>query len=119
MTAATDPARDLIAALPRNVRAQLHVTQTVTGMVHAAIRDHGWTVTQLAAECNRDLDGVANAGALVTYRLRHAAGHPPPTRTGLAVVPLCGSCVDGFLLDPGSLLPIARCPCRTATKEGA
>lgn len=121
MTAATvDLTREFIAALQPHARGQLHITQTVSGMVHAAVRDHGWPVRLLAAECSRDLDGVINAGAVITHRLRHAAGNPPPTApaaTGLPVIPLCGECEDGFLLDPESLLPVARCPCRTTTKE--
>lgn len=26
--------------------------------------------------------------------------------------PLCGSCVDGWIEDPETLLPVRRCPCR-------
>jgi hypothetical protein len=116
MTETTDVVREFTDQLPRHARHQLHLTQTTTGMIHAAVRDHGWTITQLATECSRNLDGVTNMGALITYRLGHASAHPPPapvTRTGLRVVPLCGQCVDGFELDPESLLPARRCPCRT------
>ena len=111
-----DVVRAFTDALPRHARGQLHMTQTVSGMIHAAVRDHGWTVKQLATECGRDLDGVLNAGGLITFRLDHASHHPPPvppSRAGLPVIPLCGHCVDGFELDPETLLPARRCPCRT------
>lgn len=108
-------------ALPAHARHQLHATQTVIGMIHAAVRDHGWTVQQLAHECGRDLDTVVNAGAVITHRLRHAAGHPPPpplSATGLPIIPLCGQCADGWIEHPVTRLPVERCPCRT-TKETA
>jgi hypothetical protein len=61
---------------------------------------------------------VANAGALVAYRLGHASTHPPPvSRPRPHVTPLCGQCADGFELDPETRLPARRCPCRT--KESA
>ena len=113
-TPSSDTLRAFLDALGP-ARAQLHITQTVHGMIHAAVRDHGWTTGQLAAECRRDLDGVVNVGALITHRLRHAAGHPPPaapTRTGLPVTPLCGHCTDGWIEDPDTRLPVERCPCR-------
>lgn len=112
----TDPVAAFTEALPPNARHQLHITQTVSGMVHAAVRDHHWTITQLATECGRDLNGVVNAGALVTHRLRHAAGHPPPnTSTHGPRTPLCGACTDGWLEDPDTGLPTGRCPCRHRT----
>lgn len=120
MTETVDYPRAFRDALPRHVRDQLHTTQTVAGTIHAAVRDHGWTVPQLVYECCRDLAGVANIGGLLTYRLEQCAQHGPPqpvTRTGLPVIPLCGQCVDGFVLDPQTLLPARKCPCRTPAKE--
>lgn len=102
------------AALTPTARAALHMSQTVHATIAAAIRDHGWTPAQLAAECSRDLADVANAGAVVTHRLRHAAGNPPgrPARAAKHS-PLCGECEQGWLLDPLTRLPASRCPCRT------
>jgi hypothetical protein len=114
-----DPVRSFTAALPAHARQQLHMTQLLQGLIHAAIRDHGWTVPQLAKECGRDLGGVVNVGALITHRVRDAASRDapaPPSRTGLRILPLCGSCENGLLLDPETHYPAARCPCRT-TKE--
>lgn len=118
MTAATDtdPVRDFLAALPANARNSLHRTQLVVALVHAAVRDHGWTARLLAQECGRDLADVVNAGAVVTDRLRKAAQHPPPNQPSTATRrPLCPDCEDGWLVDETSRLPVARCPCRTAS----
>lgn len=117
---AVDPVRLFRDALPRHVRDNLNDTQLVAALVTTAVRDHGWTPTALAAEAARDLDGVANPGAVVTDRLRKAATHPPvgsdhkpafgPPR------PFCSpECADnkGWRLDPQTLLPAHRCPCRT------
>lgn len=41
--------------------------------------------------------------------LRHRPGHFKK--------PLCGECVDGWLLDPESLKPDRRCPCRLSPEE--
>lgn len=110
----TSPVRAFTNALPPHARAALHLNQTIDGMIHAAIRDHQWTVTQLAAECGRDLDGVVNAGAVINHRLRHAAGNPPAQRASThTVIPLCGHCEDGWILDDKTRLPTGKCPCRT------
>lgn len=104
-------------ALTPHARAALHMSQTVHAMVAAAIRDHAWTPAQLAAECCRDLGDVVEPGRVITYRLRHAAAHPPPAvaRTRplprLRKVHLCGRCEDGFIVDPDTRLPVRRCPC--------
>jgi hypothetical protein len=115
-TATTDPARSFVDALAPHVRARLTMTQAVAGMVHAAIRDHGWTVKQLVDECSRDLGDAINAGALITHRLRHAAGNPPPPASGLGLThrALCGRCEDGWLVDPVTKMPLDRCPCRSS-----
>jgi hypothetical protein len=116
-----DPFRVFVTALPANARTALHRTETVVAMVHAAIREHGWTAQQLAAECGRDLTDVANAGGLVTHRLRHAAGNPPAQRASFgAKRPFCtDECRQnaGWLLDPDTLLPLRPCPCRKGTGD--
>jgi hypothetical protein len=112
----TDPVREFRQQLPAHARNSLNVTQLVVALVHAAVRDHGWTPKQLASECGRDLGDVVNAGAVVTDRLRKAAQHPPANQpTAAAKRPLCTDCEDGWITDPDTHLPTARCPCRTAT----
>lgn len=108
-----DPVRSFRDALPRRVRDQLHNTLAVVGLVNAAA-GMGWPTDHLAAECARDLHDVANAGAVVMHRLQQASQHPPVLtgRSGLPVTPLCGSCDDGWILDPTTFLPVDRCPCR-------
>ena len=118
MTTAPDPLQEFQRHLPNRVRASLNVTQAVVALVHAAVHNHGWTPALLAQECSRDLEDVVNAGAVVTDRLRKAATHPPVGRAvAQAAVrrPLCGQCEDGWLLDPDTRLPAARCECRKAT----
>ena len=38
--------------------------------------------------------------------------------TGLTKTPLCGQCVDGFRVDPETLLPVERCECRMQPVDG-
>ena len=113
MTAPDGAVRDFYAALTPFARTSVHRSQTNAGRIYSAVHNQHWTTTDLARECSRDLNGAVNAGAVITTRLGWCADHPPVTRTGLRVVPLCGECVDGFELDPESLLPARRCPCRT------
>lgn len=122
MTAAADDLVDPVVEfrrhLPTNAQRSLNLTQAVVALVHAAVRNHGWTPAQLARECSRDIPAdSANPGALVTYRLRENARHPPPnapTRRRPAL-PLCGQCEDGWLVDARTKLPVRRCDCRKAT----
>jgi hypothetical protein len=113
----TDPIHAFTQALPTHARHTRHLNQTLHAAIHAALRD-GWTPQQLAHECARDLTSVVNAGAVITHRLRHAANNPPSTRaSSLTVTPLCGHCDNGWTLNPVTLLPESRCPCRTTPAE--
>jgi hypothetical protein len=122
---APNPAGEFRAKLPRRFRDSLSNNQLIAAVIAAAIRDHGWTVDQLVAECTRDVaDDVVNLGGLVTHRLRQAAQHPPVGSdhhaTSRAKQPFCSpECRDnaGWLLDPQTQLPTGRCPCRTTTTE--
>jgi len=113
MTETADVVPDFYAALTPFARGAVHRSQTNAGRIYAAVHNQHWTTTDLARECSRDLNGAVNAGAVITTRLGWCADHPPISRAGLPVIPLCGHCVDGFELDPESLLPARRCPCRT------
>lgn len=117
---ATDPVREFRDLLSPHARNSLNMTQLVVATIHAAIRDHHWTPRLLAAECGRDLDGVVNAGAVITHRLRQAAAHPPADQPSQAAVrrPLCPECEDGWITDPETRLPVRRCPCRTISQGG-
>lgn len=116
-----DPARAFRDLLPPWIRAQLHDTQAVTALVHAAIR-HGWTLEELATECTRDTQGIRNAGGLVMYRLRSRAQHTQ-ARSTHTTLPWCTDdcrARGGLIEHPDTGLPIGRCPCRTPQpREGA
>lgn len=113
LSTATDVVRPFRDGLPPHVRAQLHDTQLIAILVHRAVHQQGWTIEQLIAECSRDLTGIANAGGLVTYRLRQRADNPPavsraPTKTHRA-----GFCCDGYgiLYDEDVNPPVqSKCP---------
>lgn len=113
-----DPVRAFRQAIGRDLDNRLNTTQTVVGLIHAAVTNHGWTPKQLAEECGRDLADVINAGAVVTDRLRKAATHPPvgPRAPGLGPTrPFCSpECREnaGWVLD-SDRNPTHRCTCRT------
>lgn len=118
-TPEADPVWAFRQALGRDLDSRLNKTQAVAALIHAAVTNHAWKPAQLAAECARDLDGVVNAGAVITDRLRKAAAHPPIARAtpsfGLAR-PFCtDECRDnaGWVLDEDRNI-VGRCPCRTA-----
>lgn len=111
-----DMVRAFTAELPRNITSRFRLDQVSAGMVHAAIRDHGWTPAQLARYVTRDLAGVVNPAPRVLERLRHAAGNPPSSQpAGPVRLPLCDECEDGYIVDAQTRLPIRRCKCRTTT----
>lgn len=81
-----DPARSVIAALPKEIVDACAHTQRIPALIRQAVQDKGWTVPQLVHEATRDLNGARNIGALVTKRLAQCADRPPaasPTLTGL------------------------------------
>ena len=114
----TDVWREFRNLLPPQAARGLHDTQRAVVLVHRAIGTHGWTAAQLARECSRDLAGVANAGAVVTFRLEQCAEHAPPTSPGGATRPFCGRCDHGWIYttpeDPDAPLTSTRCECRRA-----
>lgn len=100
--------------LPRHIASQLHDTQKLAALLGRALTQ-GWDLKHLAAECSRNLEGTANAGGVVMYRLDKAAAHPPPNKPAkTARRPLCPRCEDGWLVDEHTRKPTARCTCRTA-----
>lgn len=105
-----DTWRQFREALPRWVA--LHDTQRAIALVGAAVERQGWTVKNLASECTRDLAGVANPAAVVMFRLAHAADTPPRQPAARVRQPFCGRCDHGWLIDPDTRLPTARCECR-------
>lgn len=115
---AVDPLRAFKDALPPSLRHELRITAAVTVYVHRAIREHGWTVKQLVAECTRNTAGIYQPGGLITDRLRQAADRPPPGTTRTPKLPLCGECDNGWIYTEPPIefahLPIksTRCPCR-------
>lgn len=107
--------REFRTLLPYYANSGLHQTQRLAGLLYRAIQ-RGWTPATLARECGRDLAGVANAAAVVMWRLEQAADHDPPAKgASRARMPLCGECEDGWLVDPKTRLPVKRCDCRKAT----
>jgi hypothetical protein len=71
----TESIRDIRAfreGLPAHARQALHDTQMASALVIKAV-GHGWTVPELIKECSRDLAGLANPGAVITYRLANCA----------------------------------------------
>lgn len=117
-TADADPVWAFRQALGRDLDRRLNKTQAVAALIHAAVTNHGWTPKHLAAECSRDLEGVVNAGAVITDRLRRAATHPPVAHAAPTFGParaFCSTeCRDnaGWVLDDDRN-PVRRCPCRT------
>jgi hypothetical protein len=118
MTETTDPVREFYDALTTFARTSVHRSQTNAGRIYAAVHNQHWTVADLARECSRDLNGALNAGAVITTRLGWCADHPPISRAGLPVIPLCGRCDAGWVVDPDTSQLVGRCPCRTV-KESA
>jgi hypothetical protein len=114
VTATVDLVADLRTKLPPHVARQLHDTQRLIALVGRAV-NNGWTVPQLAHEATRDPNGAINLAALAMWRLERCAETSPPTRAEKARQPLCGGCEDGFVVDPGTRLPIKRCNCREGT----
>jgi hypothetical protein len=107
---------EFVDALPDHVRNQVMVTKAITQCVTSAHVNHGWTPQQLADWCTRDLKGAYNPAAILTTRLREAIVRRPPesyTQSGRDRQPLCGRCENGWLEDPDTHLPVARCPCQT------
>ena len=113
MTTALDAVAEFRRLLPAQVGRQLHDTQRLVALL-ARATDQGWTPKHLAQECGRDLGGVTNAPAVAMWRLEQAAAHPPPHQAAKTRQRLCGRCEDGFLVDPGTRLPVERCECRRA-----
>lgn len=112
-----DPVTAFRAALPPEIRDQLHDNHAVRDAVTTAL-NHGWTIDQLATEATRDLATAISFGGLTLDRIRSCSTRTPPanvTRAGLPKLPLCGQCDAGWLLNPVTLLPDTRCPCRKAT----
>lgn len=113
----TDPLRAFLDALPPHARHHVNRTARLTALVHAAVRDHGWTPQQLAQLCSHDLG--SNPGGVITFRLERDAVRPPAAPAGPRRLPFCSpECKDnaGWILD-GNGRPINRCPCRTAPQE--
>jgi hypothetical protein len=119
--ASVDPVREWRELLTPAARAAVHMTPAVP-IVHQAI-DAGWTVAQLAAECNRDHHGAINLGGLVLHRLRECADTPPPAASTPVERPdHCGRCdrTTRHLLDVNRLPGPARCPdCHPLARKAA
>lgn len=118
MTAATstdtDPVVEFRRNLPPNAQRSLNVTQAVVALVHAAVRNHGWTPKLLAQECTRDMPAdLLNPGALITDRLRKAAAHPPPNQPTRRVQRIHRPGCDGWIYnvpaDPAEPITTSRC----------
>ena len=111
MTETVDPVRAFREALPATVRAQLHDTQRIAGLVTAATA-RGWTVPALTAECSRGLAGIINVGGVITSRLEHCARHDPAVKAPKARPEWCGTCdpATRHVLDENRLPGAARCP---------
>jgi len=73
----------------------------------------GWTPTQLARHCSRDLP-TARASAVIQSRLQWCAEHLPPAgpATPAKAVPWCGRCDDELFrwLVDGQGRPLRPCP---------
>lgn len=121
MTAATStaPHVEFQQQLPAHVQRSLQMSQVDVALVHAAVRNHGWTPKALAAECGRDLEGVVNAGARVEERLRKAATHPPTNQPTARTQRVHQAGCDGWIYttpaDPAD--PIGTTRCHGCTEE--
>jgi hypothetical protein len=110
VTETVDPVRAFREALPAQLRAQLHDTQRIAGLVTAATA-RGWPVPALTAECSRSLAGIVNAGGVITSRLEHCARHDPPVKASKTRPEWCGVCdpVTRHLLDENGYPAPERC----------
>jgi hypothetical protein len=128
VTSTQDITLPLGAQFQRALTPEARAVWRISGVVHLpmiqASIDNGWTVTQLGHYCSLDVEGKANAGGLITARLKLAAtgeATPPVKTKSLAKfvqpLPWCTRC-DGpttrRLEDPETRLPAGRCSCWTS-----
>jgi hypothetical protein len=128
VTSTQDITLPLGAQFQRALTPEARAVWRISGVVHLpmiqASIDNGWTVTQLGHYCSLDVEGKANAGGLITARLKLAAtgeATPPVKTKSLAkfVQPLdwCGDelCEERgrWRLDPDTRMRIGHCSCWT------
>ena len=111
MTDTGDPVRAFRETLPMHLRAQLHETQRIGGLVYAATQ-RGWTIPALTTETTRNLGGIVNPGGVITSRLEHCARHDPPVKPPKTRPEWCGVCDPDtrHVLDVNGYPDAARCP---------
>lgn len=122
-TSTADLVQSFIAALSpiarRAIVDHIGIDHDLVILVSKANREHEWSGPELAAHCNHELAGKANARALIIDRIEHAAygvAHrpkPPLPNRFTQPIPWCGQCSDPharWVEDPDNGRPLGRCP---------